>query len=1413
MGSSDHQLRSEGLGYLSYLADELIFHVLSMLDEPSLSSACCSSKLMRLLCCEEALWMGLALQSHDRSSTTVKYLANWRQTCLSAVRTSAGTAQHSIQAPQVAADKFGPMQSTSNSASISRCPAESSVSAAARPPDPVPGFNSLFLYRRWYRAHMDLRSLTPLSQTSLEMPREGDARRLSADVFAATYDWPCLPVVLERAMEGWNVQDLQLAALAHLHGAAELQAGLPSGSLSVAMKLSDYLDYSTRQHDEEPLYIFDSEFGQAAPELLDTYHVPQCFGEDHLELLGPSRRPPFRWLVAGPARCGASWHVDPHLTSAWNALLQGTKRWALYPPHVVPPGVRLRREGGRRHWGGPVLPGLSAGERPHLEFLQQPGEVVFVPGGWWHCVLNLTTAVAVTQNFVSDANMERVTAYAARGSSYYFKHPQEFYAPGSVQLWRRWCSVRPSLPQTASSCSSLDAPAEATIKSRKRQHDQRDPAALTSPSFDESEATVAATAAAAEANAAQVSAPPAASSTPGPHFVHAHAQQVQGQLSSLDIHVSLPLSECGALKHLPPVHVPRLELPASLAAETPHSRHSSCDEGWPHQEVCMADMQGIGSRHAQKPDASASSSSSSLSSSSSSSSSDDECSDEEGWECGGDAGRHMCAAPHPALPPAGSPGRRTNTHSRGRHPAQRIVQQLSRPWTRTPWLGLFMQSHWARSRSGHAHTALQRCLTDSCHGAAWEALLLPLVQRLQALGPHDAAPSVGAHHLPAPTTRVNAAAADRRPAAPALVSDAAGAVQRATPSLQLPPAQAGGRSRAAAHAPVGDAACSGGWAPRVLSPDECMPIVGSTCLVFLTRGGVAIKMFLHQRPLLCTLMRDIQLHVWNLAAAQDPDLARCLSPAVAAGSLCVSVSESHLPPPPPVSNTHSIAVAACPTAAAAAAAAPHQMALCAPAGAHPAASVAGAFLVPFLASTTLPQHVIPWAAAYPRIPSRPQHHKQPPPPPSQQQQSQQQQQQQQQRASAAALGTALAHLHSLPRPAAIQQPGPSQQPPAVCPDWAALLQSGRTAWHDRAGNIWVSGPGGRSSSAQPTLPGTNQGACGGGGSTNIPRTAQQHTPAGPPPTTPARFTECHPVRAACDRPRSSAASSAGATSGPSAVVGPAQASPTRQPPSDTAPSPQVDTASAWWPFVQFLRHRTSAVTGAGSCGEGSGGPCSDRGRRWHAAVRAYLPLDPAVLVGISPRHHHRCQAGTTYGSGSGSARTAHLPPAAPATPGPKGVGHTVPAHAHAGTPAKPLVAACSGAAASSSRQGTGIQPAAPHSKASDQTCSDVIDAPPSARAPVLLHGDLTAQNVHVRRRTADTTTRPEHRPPQVREVAVPTSAAAQLNTDGSAAQCNGSTGSAHAGDVVLLDFGDAGHGDPLYDFVALHGTCFRAWHL
>ena len=63
--------------------------------------------------------------------------------------------------------------------------------------------------------------------------------------------------------------------------------------------------------------------------MLEEYSVPPLFKEDLLSVLDKPVRPPFRWLVAGPSRSGASWHVDPALTSAWNTLLSGCKRCLL----------------------------------------------------------------------------------------------------------------------------------------------------------------------------------------------------------------------------------------------------------------------------------------------------------------------------------------------------------------------------------------------------------------------------------------------------------------------------------------------------------------------------------------------------------------------------------------------------------------------------------------------------------------------------------------------------------------------------------------------------------------------------------------------------------------------------------------------------------------------------------------------------------------------------------------------------------------------------------------------------------------------------------------------------------------------------------------------------------------------------
>ena len=107
-----------------------------------------------------------------------------------------------------------------------------------------------------------------------------------------------------------------------------------------------------------------------------------------------------RRLLIGPERSGTGWHIDP-IGCAWNALIHGRKRWAITAPGATLPHDtdvvrwfsdwhKLREQCGGCNW---------------FDFIQSPGEVVYVPQGWGHAVVNLELSVALTGNAVraSDA--------------------------------------------------------------------------------------------------------------------------------------------------------------------------------------------------------------------------------------------------------------------------------------------------------------------------------------------------------------------------------------------------------------------------------------------------------------------------------------------------------------------------------------------------------------------------------------------------------------------------------------------------------------------------------------------------------------------------------------------------------------------------------------------------------------------------------------------------------------------------------------------------------------------------------------------------------------------------------------------------------------------------------------------------
>ncbi|XP_020593236.1 F-box protein At1g78280 [Phalaenopsis equestris] len=369
--------RPDALGHLSVLPDELICVILEHLSSSDLVRLSCVSSVLYVLCNEEPLWMNLCL----RDGGQFEYKGSWKRTTL---------------------------YRQNLCIKIDEC---------QRRPLHFDGFSSLFLYKRWYRCFTTLDGFT---SDGKDLERRNNQ---SLEAFNNKIDEK-KPVLLTEVASTWPARyKWTVDQLLSNYGDVSFRISQRS-SKKITMKLKDYVSYMNCQHDEDPLYIFDDKFGEVAPALLQDYCVPSLFQEDFFDVLDYDQRPPFRWLIIGPERSGASWHVDPGLTSAWNTLLCGRKRWALYPPGRVPVGVTVHvseddgdiniESPSSLQWWLDIYPLLDDQDKP-LECTQLPGETIFVPSGWWHCVLNLDTTVAVTQNFVNTSNFEFVCLDMAPG--------------------------------------------------------------------------------------------------------------------------------------------------------------------------------------------------------------------------------------------------------------------------------------------------------------------------------------------------------------------------------------------------------------------------------------------------------------------------------------------------------------------------------------------------------------------------------------------------------------------------------------------------------------------------------------------------------------------------------------------------------------------------------------------------------------------------------------------------------------------------------------------------------------------------------------------------------------------------------------------------------------------------------------
>ncbi|CAG8568739.1 15775_t:CDS:2 [Acaulospora colombiana] len=219
--------------------------------------------------------------------------------------------------------------------------------------------SSHYLYAKWCRCNMDLSNFVPSPDLPPETTiRVEDGRKLTKERFEAFFDAQAIPVLIKdggvdewRAWKDWKWENLfqkLLFRVANDHG------GINRYFL---MTLKSYAHYMKIQRDETPLYIFDNEFADRNLEMADAYEVPKYFQRDLFETLFEGR-PPYRWMIIGPARSGLAISrtgMNGHQSLFNEEILDDTKDSAT-----------------SLLWYLEVYPQLEPGALP-LEIVQEPG--------------------------------------------------------------------------------------------------------------------------------------------------------------------------------------------------------------------------------------------------------------------------------------------------------------------------------------------------------------------------------------------------------------------------------------------------------------------------------------------------------------------------------------------------------------------------------------------------------------------------------------------------------------------------------------------------------------------------------------------------------------------------------------------------------------------------------------------------------------------------------------------------------------------------------------------------------------------------------------------------------------------------------------------------------------------------------
>lgn len=254
--------------------------------------------------------------------------------------------------------------------------------------------------------------MTPITLETNAIPRRSD---LSYSEFVQSYLTPHQPVIIADGLKHWRANGKWTPDFFRQNYGDKIV------HVDRDYRLSEYIDMAEASCDERPApYLFHLQIDENFPELLPDiqplpkHMLPNWLGQKFLpgkvgRRIADHNRPGV--FIGGRASGSARLHYDFQYHS-FSFQLFGSKKFWLYPSEQTPLMYVDPENKCLSMVRGVEAPDLQkyprfAEARP-ITCVLEPGEFIFIPGGWWHTTRILELSISVSINTANSSNWAAV---------------------------------------------------------------------------------------------------------------------------------------------------------------------------------------------------------------------------------------------------------------------------------------------------------------------------------------------------------------------------------------------------------------------------------------------------------------------------------------------------------------------------------------------------------------------------------------------------------------------------------------------------------------------------------------------------------------------------------------------------------------------------------------------------------------------------------------------------------------------------------------------------------------------------------------------------------------------------------------------------------------------------------------------